>query len=246
MRLIRFKTRTELGFRPGAAGGRSHFRVFEAKECVEFSVSETGHGGCTLTAEDGSAAPFVGKDYFEILPEDFALYRFTQSVSLYFGIYDYATDHWIYDIGSRWYPEGSVHAFRVFFRVFHGAPAVAGESMHLQNPDGQIIPEIYKSLIERVNPSEKPPTCRATDKHPRRVLEAFPAPIPGSWLDKKSWECPYTFDSLRVIRDDGVRSSLHDCSDTPVAYLRLVEGNHDKLYYRCSFFGVPRRKLAKV
>lgn len=233
MSIIRFKTRIELGFfRGGAAAG---FRVFEPTEYLEFSISATPHGGCTLTAEDGSEAPFVGRESFEVLPEDFTLYRFTRSVRLMFGIYEYAIDRWIYDIGSRLYSKGSVHAFR----TFHGAP-IPHDSVHLQNLDGQILPEIHAGLVEKVNSSSSP---KSPDKPSKRVLESFPAPVPGIVRSSNTWELPSSFNSLRVVRDAEVRCSLYDCSDTPVAYLRLVEGDgrrYDKLYYRCSFFGVPK------
>lgn len=185
-----------------------------------------GERGCEETIEGARKAYFkLAKDMSE-----FKSFRFTKNISLSFASYDTGRLKWGENVR---YLQDSVHIFRCETDVYG--------SLNLVTPEGRHIPGVPHYLLKEVNSLDESSSPKS-----KRVLEAFPAPVPGFQLDKKSWECPYTFDSLRVIRDDGVRSSLHDCSAPPVAYLRLVEGDHDKLYYRCSFFGVPRRKVAKV
>lgn len=164
---------------------------------------------------------------------EFKSFKFTQSVSLGFASYETGQLKWEETVR---YLQGSIHTFR-FKKDVYG-------SFNLFTPEGRSIPGVPHYLLKEVNTSPSPePSGRV-----KQVLEAFPAPVPGirSGFD---WECPDSFNSLRVVRDGGVNRSLFDCSNTPVAYLRLVEGDgrrYDKLYYRCSFFGVPRNKVVKV
>lgn len=161
---------------------------------------------------------------------EFKSFKFTQSVSLSFASYETGRLKWEENVR---YLQGSIHTFR-FEKDVYG-------SLNLFTPEGRSIPGVPHYLLKEVIAIDDSPPPKS-----KRILEAFPAPVPGI-RSGNSWHCPERFNSLRIVWDSGACSQLFDCSDTPVAYLRLVEGDgrrYDKLYYRCSFFGVP--KLAKV
>lgn len=166
-------------------------------------------------------------------PEGFISFQFTKDVALSFASYQNGRLEWEESVR---YVQDSVHVFSYDIDAYG--------SLNLVTPDGRRIPGVPSHLLRVVNASPAP-------KPSKRVVEAFPAPVPGvAELHEKVWSCPYNFDSLRVVRDGNVPSSVLDCPETPLAYLYLVEGDgrrYDKLYYRCSYFGVPSgRKLAKV
>lgn len=238
MSLIRFNQDITLAFIT-TDGNATYRGDFVAGEFGEFAI-ENNECFFTLRTADGSYAPFVGRDVFDILPEGFELYRFTRNMYLSFGILEHG--HWIFDIGSAPYMIGSLHAFKLLDDTYPKNPG----RYALGTINGNIIPEVPKSSIELVSKSSEP--FAPSPKASKQVLESFPAPVPGEkGILDGAWSCPYAFNSLRVLRDPGVPSSLLDCSESPVAYLRLEKNNYGSYIYCCSFFGVPpASKLAKV
>lgn len=245
MSLIRFNRSITLAFLK--KNDDIERREFCAGEFAEFTLQEDPGFGFKLISADGSYAPYVGEEIFDILPEGFKLFRFTRSVSLSFArLVDRA---WNWEENLR-YQEGSIHAFKIR-TDFEGSDLPY--CIFIETLESRIIPGVPKSLLADVKGASASPVAspRNVPVKSKRVVEAFPAPVPGvPGLHEKVWSCPYNFDSLRVVRDGDVPSSVLDCPETPVAYLYLVEGDgrrYDKLYYRCSYFGVPSgRKLAKV
>lgn len=159
---------------------------------------------------------------------EFKVFRFTQSVSLSFASYETGRLKWEETVR---YLKGSIHTFR--FEDVYG-------SFNLFTPEGRSIPGVPYYLLREVDaPSSPPPT--------KSILESFPAPVPGI-RNGNSWYCPESFNSIRIVLDIRVCSQIFDCPETPVAYLCLTKGDGRRyeLYYHCSYFGVPRRKVAKV
>lgn len=242
MSLIRFNQDIRLAF--VTADSTSTYRKdFCAGDFGEFAL-DNNEGCFTLRAADGSYAPFVGGSIFDILPEGFELYRFTRNMWLSFAFYEHS--RWIFDIGAISYQTGSLHAFKILDGLY---PAIPGYC-NLATVNGKIIPDVVRSAIERVRSTDTDAPTPQSPKTSKQVLESFPAPVPGEkGIHDGAWSCPYSFNSLRVLRDPGVPGSLLDCSVPPVAYLRLEKNAQDgrSYVYRCSFFGVASvAKLAKT
>lgn len=161
---------------------------------------------------------------------EFKFFQFNQSVTLSFATMVNGNPVW--EEGRR-YEQDSVHVFKAGIGKYG--------DYFLTTPEGRLIPGVSSHLLREVEASPSPPSSK-------QVLEAFPAPVPGEkGIHDGAWSCPYAFNSLRVIRDHGVPSSLLDCSESPVAYLRLEKNVYGSYIYCCSFFGVPpASKLAKV
>lgn len=164
---------------------------------------------------------------------EFKKYIFTEDVGLCFATKLNGKFQWE---DSKRYEFNSVHVFKVSVDKYG--------SLDLTTPEGRLIPSVHSHLIREVH--------EEFEASPTKVLESFPDPVPGiPGPHPGSWYCPDTFNTLRVIPDHDVPSSLLDCSRPPVAcppvaYLALTQGTGritPKLYYRCSFFGVPRNKV---
>lgn len=160
---------------------------------------------------------------------EFKFFRFTMTVGLSFASYQNGRLKWE---ESQRYEHNSVHMFK--------AEQDEYGSRNLTTPDGRLIPGVPQRLLKEVDaPSSPPPT--------KSILESFPAPVPGI-RNGNSWYCPESFNSIRIVLDIRVCSQIFDCPETPVAYLCLTKGGGRRyeLYYHCSYFGVPRRKVAKA
>lgn len=206
------------------AFANSGIRRIAARSFHSFKVEKFGSKTVNLTAPDGTIAYGVWANAFERLPAGYVWAKFKESHTLAAAKKD-SSDSWVWLALTVRFEANRFYAIK----ILPGGDFQTG-SCNFMTSDGKIFPYVdrYFSVVSEIRNSTPP-----------RVIEAFPAPVPGVQRehDPGVWDAPTEYDSVPVRHDNDLFSRFKHPTLKPVAALRLELDECNNLLYRCSYFG---------